>query len=92
LTRERPRARYRSVRGDPLLRPVFFEPNPQIAHSRDTFTASVNPDGSSTIQFGGCDQGVGDRSNKQEGPADRSAGPPDDLNPYLVVAPSAATK
>jgi hypothetical protein len=33
----------------------YFEPNPQDAYSINNLTAKKNPDGSVTVQFGGCD-------------------------------------
>ena len=36
----------------------FFEPNPQNAYSLNNVTATLGRDGSYTIQFGGCAEGV----------------------------------
>jgi metallo-beta-lactamase class B len=36
----------------------FFEKNPQNMYSLNSLTAKSNPDGSSTIRFGGCDTGL----------------------------------
>ena len=36
----------------------YFEPNAQDAYSLNSTTAGVNRDGSVTIQFGGCEEGV----------------------------------
>lgn len=36
----------------------YFEPNTQNAYSLNSTTAGVNRDGSVTIQFGGCEEGV----------------------------------
>jgi hypothetical protein len=33
----------------------YFSPNPQNAYSYNNVTAQQNPDGTTTIQFGGCD-------------------------------------
>jgi hypothetical protein len=36
----------------------YFEPNPQSAYTLNNITAKKSPDGSVTIQFGGCESGV----------------------------------